>query len=73
MKTRHGHHLQVVVFRVVSRFFWSGRPDLNRVHHSSILLISEHLVNGEMVNEIVVDFCTREDAKIALDQVLAVP
>lgn len=44
-----------------------------RVHPAYILWTLEHLVKGEVVNEIVVDPQTREDAKIALDRMLSVP
>ncbi len=44
-----------------------------RVHPAYILWTLEHLVKGEVVNQIVVDPHTREDAKIALDRMLSVP
>jgi quinolinate synthase len=44
-----------------------------RVHPAYILWTLEHLVNGEVVNQVVVDPETREEAKIALDRMLAVP
>ncbi len=44
-----------------------------RVHPAYILWTLEHLVKGEVVNEIIVDPQTREDAKIALDRMLSVP
>lgn len=43
-----------------------------RVHPAYILWTLEHLVKGEVINEIVVDPQTREDAKIALDRMLSV-
>jgi quinolinate synthase len=44
-----------------------------RVHPAYLLWTLEHLVAGNVVNEIKVDPVTREDAKIALDRMLSVP
>jgi quinolinate synthase len=44
-----------------------------RVHPAYVLWTLEHLVRGEVVNQIVVDDMTRQDALIALDRMLAVP
>jgi quinolinate synthase len=44
-----------------------------RVHPAYILWALEHLVAGEVVNQVTVDPQTREDAKIALDRMLSVP
>lgn len=44
-----------------------------RVHPAYLLWTLEHLVTGEVVNEIVVDPATRRDARVALDRMLAVP
>jgi quinolinate synthase len=44
-----------------------------RVHPAYILWALEHLANGEVVNQVVVDPETRVEAKIALDRMLAVP
>lgn len=44
-----------------------------RVHPAYVLWTLEHLVAGEVVNEIVVDSDTRRDALVALDRMLAVP
>ena len=44
-----------------------------RVHPAYLLWTLEHLVAGNVVNEIVVDPVTRVDAKIALDRMLSVP
>jgi quinolinate synthase len=44
-----------------------------RIHTAYILWALEHLVEGEVVNEIVVDTDVREAALVALDRMLAVP
>ena len=44
-----------------------------RVHPAYVLWTLEHLVSGEVVNQIVVDGDTRRDALVALDRMLAVP
>jgi quinolinate synthase len=44
-----------------------------RVHPAYLLWTLEHLVAGDVVNEIVVDPATRRDARVALDRMLAVP
>ena len=44
-----------------------------RVHPAYILWTLEHLVRGEVVNEIVVDPMVAEEARVALDRMLAVP
>jgi quinolinate synthase len=44
-----------------------------RIHPAYILWALEHLVEGEVVNEIVVDAEVREAALVALDRMLAVP
>jgi quinolinate synthase len=44
-----------------------------RVHPAYMLWVLEHLVRGEVVNEIKVDPETTRDAKIALDRMLSVP
>ena len=44
-----------------------------RVHPAYILWVLEHLVAGEVVNQIEVDPDTRRDALVALDRMLAVP
>jgi quinolinate synthase len=44
-----------------------------RIHPAYILWALEHLVEGEVVNEIVVDTDVREAALVALNRMLAVP
>jgi quinolinate synthase len=44
-----------------------------RVHPAYVLWTLEHLVNGDVVNQISVDEVTRRDALIALDRMLQVP
>ncbi|MCC6791140.1 MAG: quinolinate synthase NadA [Thermomicrobiales bacterium] len=44
-----------------------------RVHPAYVLWTLEHLVEGEVVNQITVDPDTRRDALIALDRMLSVP
>jgi quinolinate synthase len=44
-----------------------------RVHPAYVLWSLEHLVAGEIVNQITVDPVTRHDALVALDRMLAVP
>ena len=44
-----------------------------RVHPAYVLWVLEHLVEGEVVNEITVDPATRRDALVALNRMLAVP
>jgi quinolinate synthase len=44
-----------------------------RIHPAYILWVLEHLVAGEVVNQITVDDDTRRDALVALDRMLAVP
>jgi len=44
-----------------------------RIHPAYMLWALEHLVEGRVVNEITVDPATREEAKIALERMLAVP
>lgn len=44
-----------------------------RIHPAYMLWALEHLVRGEIVNEIKVDPQTSADAKIALDRMLSVP
>jgi quinolinate synthase len=44
-----------------------------RIHPAYILWALEHLVEGKVVNEIVVDTDVREAALVALDRMLAVP
>jgi quinolinate synthase len=44
-----------------------------RVHPAYLLWALEHLVHGEVVNEIVVDAAVAHDARVALDRMLAVP
>jgi quinolinate synthase len=44
-----------------------------RVHPAYVLWTLEHLVEGEVVNQITVDVATRRDAQIALDRMLDVP
>jgi quinolinate synthase len=44
-----------------------------RIHPAYILWVLEHLVEGEVVNQITVDHETRRDALVALDRMLAVP
>jgi quinolinate synthase len=44
-----------------------------RIHTAYILWALEHLVEGKVVNEIVVDTDVREAALVALDRMLAVP
>ena len=44
-----------------------------RVHPAYVLWVLEHLVEGEVVNEITVDPATRRDALVALDRMLSVP
>jgi len=44
-----------------------------RIHPAYILWVLEHLVAGEVVNQITVDNDTRRDALVALDRMLAVP
>ena len=44
-----------------------------RVHPAYLLWTLEHLVMGEVVNEILVDPAIRRDALVALDRMLAVP
>jgi quinolinate synthase len=44
-----------------------------RVHPAYVLWSLEHLVAGEVVNQITVDQATREDALVALDRMLSVP
>ena len=44
-----------------------------RVHPAYLLWTLEHLVEGEIVNQIEVDDVTRRDALVALDRMLAVP
>ena len=44
-----------------------------RVHPAYLLWTLEHLVEGEVVNEITVDPETRREALVALDRMLAVP
>ena len=44
-----------------------------RIHPAYILWVLEHLVEGEVVNQISVDDETRRDALVALDRMLAVP
>lgn len=44
-----------------------------RIHPAYILWTLEHLVEGEVVNEIKVDPRTRQDALVALDRMLSVP
>ena len=44
-----------------------------RIHPAYILWVLEHLVEGEVVNQITVDDDTRRDALVALDRMLAVP
>jgi quinolinate synthase len=44
-----------------------------RVHPAYVLWTLEHLVAGEVVNQITVDADTRRDAMVALDRMLQVP
>ncbi|MEJ7763593.1 MAG: quinolinate synthase NadA [Thermomicrobiales bacterium] len=44
-----------------------------RVHPAYVLWVLEHLVEGQVVNEITVDPAIRRDALVALDRMLAVP
>ncbi len=44
-----------------------------RIHPAYILWVLEHLVEGEVVNQVTVDDDTRRDALVALDRMLAVP
>jgi quinolinate synthase len=44
-----------------------------RIHPAYMLWALEHLVRGEIVNEIQVDALTSADAKVALDRMLSVP
>jgi len=44
-----------------------------RVHPAYLLWALEHLVRGEVVNEITVDPFVKAEAKVALDRMLAVP
>jgi quinolinate synthase len=44
-----------------------------RIHPAYVLWALEHLVEGEVVNQITVDPETKRDALIALDRMLAVP
>jgi quinolinate synthase len=44
-----------------------------RVHPAYILWTLEHLVKGEVVNQITVDPEIRKDALVALDRMLSVP
>ena len=44
-----------------------------RVHPAYIIWTLEHLVEGEVVNQISVDPETRRDALVALDRMLSVP
>jgi quinolinate synthase len=44
-----------------------------RIHPAYVLWTLEHLVEGEVVNQITVDPETKRDALIALDRMLAVP
>jgi quinolinate synthase len=44
-----------------------------RVHPAYVLWAMEHLVKGEIVNQITVDPDTKRDALVALDRMLAVP
>jgi quinolinate synthase len=44
-----------------------------RVHPAYLLWTLEHLVDGQVVNEITVDPVTKRDALVALDRMLAVP
>ncbi len=44
-----------------------------RVHPAYVLWALEHLVRGEIVNEIVVDAAIAHEARVALDRMLAVP
>jgi quinolinate synthase len=44
-----------------------------RIHPAYLLWTLEHLVRGEVVNQISVDGETRRDALVALDRMLAVP
>jgi quinolinate synthase len=44
-----------------------------RVHPAYLLWTLEHLVRGEVVNQITVDLATKRDALVALDRMLSVP
>ncbi|MGI8404440.1 MAG: quinolinate synthase NadA, partial [Thermomicrobiales bacterium] len=44
-----------------------------RIHPAYMLWTMEHLVRGEIVNEITVPTAIAADARIALDRMLAVP
>jgi quinolinate synthase len=44
-----------------------------RVHPAYIMWTLEHLVEGDVVNQISVDSETRRDALVALDRMLSVP
>lgn len=44
-----------------------------RVHPAYLLWVLEHLVEGRVVNQVIVDEDIKADAKIALDRMLAVP
>ena len=44
-----------------------------RIHPAYVLWTLEHLVAGEVVNQISVDVDTRRDALVALDRMLSSP
>jgi quinolinate synthase len=44
-----------------------------RVHPAYLLWALEHLVRGDVVNEIVVGATVADEARVALDRMLAVP
>jgi quinolinate synthase len=44
-----------------------------RLHPAYLLWTLEHLVRGEVVNQITVDLATKRDALVALDRMLSVP
>ncbi|MDQ3656107.1 MAG: quinolinate synthase NadA, partial [Chloroflexota bacterium] len=44
-----------------------------RIHPAYMLWVLEHLVRGEIVNEITVDPVIADQARVALDRMLSVP